>query len=295
MTGQHPWLKHSPEKIKGKLDAVSFDAAGLWHCVQVYLGANGGDGSIELSRLSLATARKLTAARCAPLVVELVAEGLMELQGETRVCVVPWEQPPVDVWTDDVKRFKWRRAKELDRMPQLKEQLRVRDRNLCRYCGVKINWSDKRGDRGATWDHVDPMGPNTPENVVVACRKCNLKIKKDRPLEHTGMSLLRPGTLARPDAASGAQSVLPEQRARDGDLDRIQVGSESDLDPGPDPPRAPTRLRTDPNRTQIRSRSGAVLADAGSSALVHGCGSDGGCERVAGCECPFIEGVVAGG
>lgn len=294
MSGQHPWLKYSPEKIKGKLDAVSFDAAGLWHAVQVYLGANGGDGTIDVGRLSLATARRLTAARCVPLVVELVGEGLMERLGDTRVAVVPWEQPPVEVWEDAVRRKRWQRANQLKRMGDLRDRVHARDRHLCRYCGVRVNWNDKKSRVGGTYDHVDPDGENTFDNVVIACRGCNGK-KRDRTPEQAGMPLLRPGQTARPSAASAAHGQSPEPCARSPEPDVIQIRSGTDLDHAPDSARAPTRDRTDPNRIRNRSGTHQAADGGGSVAPLFGCGSDGGCELIAGCECPFVEGVVAGG
>ena len=55
------------------------------------------------------------------------------------------------------------------------EAVRERDGDACRYCGKRVNWSDRRGPGGATYDHTDPAGPSTAENLVVACRSCNSK------------------------------------------------------------------------------------------------------------------------
>lgn len=59
-----------------------------------------------------------------------------------------------------------------------------RDGNRCQYCGAT---------RGLTIDHVIPKsrgGEDTWQNLVVACSKCNTK-KGDKPLEQTGMKLMR--------------------------------------------------------------------------------------------------------
>lgn len=69
--------------------------------------------------------------------------------------------------------------------------VRLRDGDDCRYCGKVVVWTDRRSAKGGTYDHVDPMGPNTPENLVVACRACN-SAKKDRTPEQAGMPLLEP-------------------------------------------------------------------------------------------------------
>jgi HNH endonuclease len=264
MTAHHPWLKHSPEKVRDKLDAVSFDAAGLWHAVQMFLAGSGGDGTIERSKLRLATSRRLTNARIGPLVDELVGEGLMEIQGDTSVAVVPWEQPPVDVWTDDVKRARWTRAKALMRDSALRDAVRLRDRNLCRYCGIRVNWSDKRGPQGGTYDHVDPDGDNSLDNIVVACRRCNAK-KRDRTPEQAGLSLIPVGNSAGNGVAAG-QRPVSRSRARGPDPPAIQIGFESDSNRGSSPPCAPARDRTDPNPIQIGSESGPTGEGPGTGA-----------------------------
>ncbi|MDH5636975.1 MAG: HNH endonuclease [Nitrospinota bacterium] len=66
-----------------------------------------------------------------------------------------------------------------------KKNVLRRDGHTCQYCGatgVKM-----------TIDHVIPrsrQGESTWENVVAACRECNLK-KGNRPLSMAGMRLLR--------------------------------------------------------------------------------------------------------
>lgn len=60
-----------------------------------------------------------------------------------------------------------------------------RDNHTCQYCGVK--------GVDMTIDHVIPRsknGESTWENVVTACRRCNLN-KGSRALAETGMKLIR--------------------------------------------------------------------------------------------------------
>ncbi len=82
-----------------------------------------------------------------------------------------------------------RRANDLYARPELLRAVRERDGDACRYCGKPIQWHDRRGPGGATYDHIDPNGDNTIENVVVACRSCNSK-KQDATPEQVGMKLL---------------------------------------------------------------------------------------------------------
>ena len=63
----------------------------------------------------------------------------------------------------------------------------MRDRYICQYCGKKHQAAD------LTLDHVIPKsngGTTCWENVVTACRKCNIK-KGDRSPESAGLALLK--------------------------------------------------------------------------------------------------------
>ena len=52
--------------------------------------------------------------------------------------------------------------------------IRARDGDACRWCGHVVWWGDRKGSRGATYDHLNPGVPaETPEDMVVACRSCN--------------------------------------------------------------------------------------------------------------------------
>jgi 5-methylcytosine-specific restriction endonuclease McrA len=67
----------------------------------------------------------------------------------------------------------------------------ARDSHLCQYCGIKAD----------SIDHVVPRsrgGTHTWDNVVAACRPCNIR-KRDRLLHETTMHLR-----ARPRAPLGA-------------------------------------------------------------------------------------------
>jgi 5-methylcytosine-specific restriction endonuclease McrA len=81
------------------------------------------------------------------------------------------------------------RKASLHRDPNLVAAVRARDGSHCRYCRVAVNWKDRRGATGGTYDHVDPAGPNSFENLVVACRGCNSR-KGTRTPEEAGMNLV---------------------------------------------------------------------------------------------------------
>lgn len=80
------------------------------------------------------------------------------------------------------------RRQALHRDPQLRQAIRERDGDFCRYCGTEVKWHDRRGRAGGTYDHVDPDGPNDATNLVVACRSCN-SAKGNRTLTQIGFSL----------------------------------------------------------------------------------------------------------
>ena len=248
----HPRFMLTPAAVSW-IDGVSLDAFALWCCIELYQARVGGTALIPRSKLHVATARRMSPRKIADAVAELVAEGQLIDHGDTLELTV-WEQPPVEVWQDDVLRFRWTRNNRLGKMTELTTFVKTRDRSLCRYCGIRVNWTDKRGGNGATYDHVDPDGDNTRENLVIACRRCNGR-KKDRTPEQAGMPLLRPGQSASPAAAPDATDPAPDQprggerppaRAPD-DSDPTQVRSRS----GPKFARARPRDRTDPDPTQV--------------------------------------------
>jgi hypothetical protein len=109
--------------------------------------------------------------------------------------------------------------------PVLVAAVRTRDQDRCRYCGRRVNWRDRRGAGGATFDHVNPLardgsGDNSPGNVVVACRGCNAS-KRDRTPEQAGMTL-RPPPDQPPSAM--AQNQIGSSSRPSSDLDPEQVG-----------------------------------------------------------------------
>jgi len=148
---------------------------------------------------------------------------------------------------DEVTKAHASRGRALKRDRELIEQIRARDGTLCRYCGIRTRWQgDRRSPVSGTYDHVDPDGGNTLENVVVACRKCNGN-KRDRTPEEAGMPLLPPGT------SSATRS----------DLDRNQVatqnGAGSDQVPARETGRVWVGTRSEPGRLGLVPGLGAAV------------------------------------
>lgn len=105
-----------------------------------------------------------------------------------------------------------RERKALYSDQQLLERIRLRDSDGCRYCGISVNWKDRRSEHGAQFDHVIPRGGNTYENVVVSCRGCNNR-KGQRTPEQAGMVLR---ALSGSDPILGSSSVLVTTPAHEG-------------------------------------------------------------------------------
>lgn len=106
---------------------------------------------------------------------------------------------------------------------------KTRDKGRCRYCAIKVDWKNRRGATAGTYDHIDPTGPGTLENVVVACRSCNSQ-KGFRTPEQAGMKLI-PIDLPRSDL--GPIQVRPANQEQEQEQDQSQ---EQEQDDSPNPP-----------------------------------------------------------
>ncbi len=51
--------------------------------------------------------------------------------------------------------------------------VRHRDGDACRYCGKVVNWRDRKGGKGGTYDHRLPGHAGSWQTEVVACTSCN--------------------------------------------------------------------------------------------------------------------------
>lgn len=125
------------------------------------------------------------------------------------------------------------RKKRLSNNTELREQLYLRDKGLCRYCGVRVDFKDRHGPMGGTWDHVDPTGENTLTNVVTACRCCN-SLKNNRTPDEAGMTLLAPGQTLGQTHAQNPSDLGPTTRGRTRDFGTGQTGVQPTTDPGSD-------------------------------------------------------------
>lgn len=84
----------------------------------------------------------------------------------------------------------------------------ARDGDHCRYCGDLVLPTAMPTPIGLTFDLVDPAGPMTVENIVVACRRCNTR-KAARTLAAAGMTLRPPI----PSGVTRSASAAPRARS----------------------------------------------------------------------------------
>lgn len=185
------WFKvddklHDHRKARG----VDTAAMGLWVLAGSWCGDNGTDGFVPES-IPVRWSRSFRR-----LAGQLVGAGLWETceqAGEAGWRFVNWPewQPKRTEVQEPLERVRWRRKQALKKNRPLCEAVVTRDKGCCRYCGTRVNWADRKGTTGGTYDHIDPDGDNTIDNVVVACRRCNGR-KRDRTPTEAGMTLLDP-------------------------------------------------------------------------------------------------------
>ena len=205
-----PWFRvddgfHShPKRL-----SVSLAAVGLWTVAGSWSSAHLTDGAVPDYVLPLLSADSPTLSR------ELVAAGLWERRRGGYVFHDWAEKNPSKVEVKN-ERKKNARRQALYRDNDLKEQIRARDGDGCRYCGIRVRWGKGQAPDSGTYDHVDPDGPNSLGNLVIACVACNSR-KCDRTPRQAGMTLRNPPsreayTEAYTEAsANGSREASPTQ------------------------------------------------------------------------------------
>lgn len=155
-----------------------------------------------------------------------------------------WEEGEGGYWIHDYldynpsaaevgeRRAKRARGQRLYDDPYLTRRVKERDGNKCRYCGGQVEWNDRRGSNGGTYDHVDPEGANSEDNLVVACRGCNSR-KGGRTPEEAGMELL-PLQEGKSEAGSGQikgkSQVDSRQKKGRSEVDKRQIKGKSQVE-----------------------------------------------------------------
>ena len=111
--------------------------------------------------------------------VALIMLGKAEVIQETGKCVAT-STGSLDV--PSVVRMRYQVKRPIPRLRLSRHSILARDNYECQYCGAK---------KDLTIDHVIPRwvgGPQSWENLVACCRKCNLK-KADKTPQQANMRL----------------------------------------------------------------------------------------------------------
>jgi hypothetical protein len=153
----------------------------------------------------------------------IVKVGLWTNQGNEGIAF----SSPIDVGGEKL-RHSARNRQTLFRNTELRLSIRDRDGDRCRYCGKLVDWNDRRGPLGATYDHVDPDGETSYENCVVCCRSDNSRKKRRTPVQ-AGMTLLPPPDRSRSDLDSDLDRNAYLIKSGPEQLKQLPV-SRSDLD-----------------------------------------------------------------
>lgn len=176
-----------------KFLGASFELRGFWLAAGVWCAQYLTDGRVpETALASIAAHGGIDLARARVLADELVQRRLWRRRSDGFV-FNDWTEYNPTRETVENQRLSTNRSVRLARAPGLRDDIKRRDDNSCRYCGRRVSWTDRRSDRAGTIDHVDPTlrapDDNAPDNLVVACRACNQR-KANRTPEQAGLTLL---------------------------------------------------------------------------------------------------------
>lgn len=178
----HPWLLAIRRAPKADERSVNEVTGWLTRC------ATSSAGYMTDYYLDLEVAELYGLARTPVLLSQAVASGLLVPEGRGRA--KRWRIVADDDlfhirMKDDVD---WDRQRDRDRRnPELTMAVLLRDGDQCRYCRVVTTKpKDTRSGRGRTFDHTEPAKAATVDTYVVACTRCNSKLKnRPRPVEDT--------------------------------------------------------------------------------------------------------------
>jgi hypothetical protein len=120
----------------------------------------------------------------------LVSAGLWE-RIDDGYKFIGWDEYQPSKDEVEANRFSSRERQALFRNPELRQAVRERDGDWCRYCQHPVDFHNRRGSLGGTYDHVNPRGGTVLDNLVVCCRGCNAKKGRRTPAQ-AGMVLKSP-------------------------------------------------------------------------------------------------------
>lgn len=179
--------------------ALTPDAKALWTTAGAWSASYKTDGLIRDAELAILSPQVgLSPLKIKKAAAELVEARMWVVVDGTGFQFHQWTEfnPPRATLEKEAAIEKERNKIKND--SDLKAAVRARDGDLCRYCGIEVNFAARTGHTAGRYDHVLPVtkgGKTTVGNVVVACDFDNRK-KYNKTLEEAGMTLLDPGTRA---------------------------------------------------------------------------------------------------
>ena len=131
--------------------------------------------------IPMGTARQLAGLSRAAVLIEAATEvGLVQaIEHDGRPALKLVEDP--ELWHMIPREERaWNNQRRNDtRRPELIVPVRARDGDACRWCGQTVDWQDRKGGRGGTYDHLQPGKAATVGTLVVCCKSCN-SARQDR-------------------------------------------------------------------------------------------------------------------
>ena len=153
----------------------------------------------------MGTARQVAGVSRAKALIDMaVAAGYFSrVEHEGKPALKLFEDPEGNLFNMLLKSERaWKKQRDSDRRnTEILIPVRQRDGDACRWCGNVVNWNDRRGGRGGTYDHLRPGQAATVDTYVVACRACNSARKeglhwKERLLDPPSHPYYGPETVA---------------------------------------------------------------------------------------------------
>lgn len=211
-----------------KIAGVPVAARWLYVCSIAYSSGFGLYGILDKGQLRALGATPRTKEA-------LIVAGLWEDAGDGRIEIHDWAEhnEQRDGRVAESRRIE-RRRKDLLRDAPLRDLVRKRDQNRCRFCGKLVDWRDRKSPDSGTYDWIDPAGGNEPENVIVSCRGCErvkgrrtpseadmtimpapLDLARSSPMDQIGSDPEPAPDLAESDPASRASARRPREMTSD--------------------------------------------------------------------------------
>ncbi|MFK5688739.1 hypothetical protein ACI3EY_03660 [Ornithinimicrobium sp. LYQ92] len=176
------WVKtsdnaHGHPRVAALRDAPKADRRTKWevygfvHALAELSAAHLTDG-----RINRDTVETLGGTRWSVLVAQAVHAGILTEHIDKKTGARSWQLVDDPNWVHirPAAEIEWERQRRADASnTALTVPVRLKWGDQCAYCGIIVNWQDRRGPRRGTYDHRVPGQPATVETYVPACFACN--------------------------------------------------------------------------------------------------------------------------